>query len=156
MSVPVGKLLMKSKSELKVKLNILFPSGFYTLPAFTQSMEKGVSSSVAFTMIIFIVVVASTSLFFWIQSSSVPSLNEKFNDMDAHVINSSALSVINMGTENSSSLTALSTSIGNCSFSSATVLQPGVKEACTFSSPIPNGTLITIYGGGFKQVLVQF
>ncbi len=103
-----------------------------------------------------IVLTGVTTLYFWVGGLPAPSRPENTLDIDVHVINSSALSVVNMDVEDSRALDVLSTSVGNCSFSSSTILQPGLREVCTFSSSVPSGTVIMVYGQGLTQTTVTF
>lgn len=119
-------------------------------------MRRGVSAAVAFTLVLVIVMSSSVALFFWIGGQNGPELNEEFLRVDAYSINSTAIHLINMGAENSSSLTAMKTSMGDCSFSGPTILQPGIEETCILASPVSAGITVTVYADGIKQVKVKF
>lgn len=119
-------------------------------------MQKAISPSVAFVMIIVVIFGSSVALYFWASSLREPNINDRELQISINPINSTALRVINVDTENSSSFSHLSTSKGNCEFSSSTVLQPGISEICTLSNPVANGTTLTVYADGLESVKVKF
>ena len=119
-------------------------------------MEKGVSSTVSYVMVILLVITGAVAVYFWATGQRTPQLPEEDLPIDAYSISDTEIKVINKGTENSSSLTEMKTSVGDCDFVAATVLQPGIEELCSLSDPVSSGTSITVYANGIKPVLVEF
>ena len=119
-------------------------------------MDKGISSAVAFTLVLVIVIATSVGLFLWASNTQNPELHTEYLRIDAYSLNSTAIKVINMDTENSSSLLSMDTSVGDCDFPAPTILQPGIGEICILSNAVSGGTTITIYADGIRQARVDF
>ncbi|MCD6414111.1 MAG: hypothetical protein J7L23_00590 [Candidatus Diapherotrites archaeon] len=119
-------------------------------------MQKAISEIVSFVVIITIVLASAVSIYYWIEGRKTPHLDEEELEISAYAINSTAIRVMNRGTENSTELTAMNTSVGPCTFSSSTILQPGVPVRCSLSSPVPDGTSVVVYGPGIKATQVKF
>lgn len=121
-----------------------------------MDMEKGVSQIISFVMVIVVVIASSVALYYWIGGRKTPRIQEEYLKISAYAVNSTAIKVINQDTEDSEELTSLSTSVGPCSFSSSTVLKPGIPVICFLSNPVPNGTTIKVYGPKIQPVQVDF
>ena len=119
-------------------------------------MKKGVSSTVAYVIIIAIGLTSAALIYYSVTSTRTPFIKEHKIKIQAYALNSTAIKVLNDDTTNSSSFEYLRTSHGNCVFSSPTILEPGIAEVCVLPSPVANGTVVTIYGEEIVTTKVKF
>ncbi|MCD6522204.1 MAG: hypothetical protein J7K68_00490 [Candidatus Diapherotrites archaeon] len=118
-------------------------------------MGKGISPAISFMIIVAIVAIGAVAVYFWVSGTlNQPVVKEQPVPIQAYAYNSSAIKVINIGTTNSSEITYLNTSVGACTFSGATVLEPGVAETCVL--PVQPSGPVTLYSGATKSFTVSF
>ena len=118
-------------------------------------MKKGVSETVSFTMIIAISAIISVAIYLWATGAvGVPVVTEQPVAIEAYAYDSQTIRVINLGTTNSSDISALGTSEGDCDFGGIVILEPGMARECTL--PAPAAGAVTIYGGAVRSATVYF
>ena len=118
-------------------------------------MQKGSNETVSFVIIIAVIASSAVFLFLWIGAAvnEEPVTTVEIR-IQAYAMNSTTMKVINIISVNSSYISKLTTSEGDCSFSETMILRPGVPEICTFSSSVSGS--ISVYADTIKPVIVAF
>ncbi len=111
-------------------------------------MQKGVSPAIAFVMLMLIGIISTMGLYYWLAGSVEETEQTILLNLQCYAVNSTLVSVTNVGGENSSAVAFLNYSGGSCDFSPAIVLSPGIAQECTLSSPASG--VVTFYGTGFN------
>ncbi|MCK4326952.1 MAG: hypothetical protein KAW41_00570 [Candidatus Diapherotrites archaeon] len=97
---------------------------------------RGISPAIAFVLILAIALLSTLAIYYWVVGQATsPAMTESSTDIQVHNYNSTLLKITNIGVVNTTSLSAMSTSAGDCTFSGPTVLMPGVTYPCSLAAP---------------------
>ena len=97
---------------------------------------RGLSAIITYVMLIALVIISSVVIYYWlIGTVNAPSVTPVKTDIQVHKYNSSMLKITNIGVTNTSSLSLMNTTAGDCSFTPATILMPGVTNNCSLAAP---------------------
>jgi len=115
---------------------------------------RGLSPTVSFILLIAIAIASTTLLYYWVVGQgTAPNTSQAKVSIQTDVYNSTVLKITNIGVTNTSSLTAMGTTAGNCTFPAATVLMPGVTYACTLAAPVTGE--VRIWADGVNTATVH-
>lgn len=93
---------------------------------------RGMSPTVSFILLIALMAISTTLLYYWVVGQgTAPAVSQAKATIQVDKYNSTVLRITNIGVTNTSSLSALGTTAGDCTFPAAIVLRPGVTYSCT-------------------------
>ena len=100
------------------------------------SLMRGLSPTVSFILLIAIVTASTVLLYYWVVGQgTAPTTSQAKVSVQLDAYNSTVLKITNIDVTNTSSLTAMGTTAGDCTFPTATVLMPGVTYNCSLAAP---------------------
>jgi hypothetical protein len=114
---------------------------------------RGIAPIIAFVLVLAISMMASLALYYFvIGAPRQPGLSTTFTVVQASLVNTTTLRIINIGTTNTTTLAGMNTTLGNCLFVSARVLQPGISEFCYL--PVASASTFRVWATGVNTVSV--